>query len=111
MAREKHTDDLRNVNEGDSVTLETHLGQTFEEVECVTRTTERADPRSGEIRQSKIWQFETPVGTVVANILDGLRSSEDDPDFPQHSKLWNLDEEEGLGYIASVEILGPRKEA
>ena len=107
---ESHTDDLRNVNENDDVTITTTEGETFD-AHCKMRQTQNADPRTGEVRETKIWLFDTPDGEVAASILDGLKSSPDDPDFPQHSALYNTGEEESLGYIESVQIHGPRLES
>lgn len=102
MTEDQHTDDLRNVNEGDTVTIRTTEGETFHEVECLFRRVQQADPRSGEVRETTIWRFDTPHGEAAASILDGLRSSPNDPEFPQHSELWNLDEGCAMGFIESV---------
>jgi hypothetical protein len=113
---EEHTTDLRNVNENDVVTIETTEGRRFAEVECVSRQSERADPRSGEVRQSIIWQFNINGRDLVATIIDGLKSSPDDPDFPVHKEasLGNVGEYDGwvnLGYFDTVEIYGPKLES
>jgi hypothetical protein len=107
---ESHTDDLRNVNENDHVTITTSEGETFD-AHCKMRQTQNADPRSGEVRETKLWIFETPHGELAASILDGLKSSPDDPDFPQHSELYNSEEGENYGYVESVQIHGPRLES
>lgn len=106
---ERHTDELRNVDEGDIVTIETTAGRLFREVECVSRQTQRADPRTGEIRQSQIWQFEVADRDLTVSIVDGLRSSPEDPDFPKHKEasLGNVGEYEGwvtVGYFDVVDI-------
>lgn len=110
MSTDKHTADLRNVCEDDHVTLTTSEGETFEAT-CTHYLINNADPRSGEVRETTIWRFETPWGHAAATITDGLRSAEDDPDFPQHSELWHLDEGDGMGYITTVEIHGPKLDA
>lgn len=105
MAEDQHTDDLRNVNEGDSLHIHTSEGENFS-AECQDVLVQNADPRSGEIRETTIWLFETPKGRLSASILEGLKSSPDDPDFPQHSALYSMDTDGTLGYIESVEIHG-----
>lgn len=100
----ENTADLRNVVEGDTVTIETTDGHTLE-VECVRYDKQHADPRSGEIRETNIWQFEGDRNATVS-FTDGLKSSEDDPDFPIHNEVWDVDEEETLGYIESLTIAG-----
>lgn len=102
---EQHSDDLRKVREGDTLEIETTEGETLD-VECTSRQVQNADPRSGEIRETKIWQFETDSGSIAASIIDGLKSSSDEADFPRHSELWHMDEERNLGYIESLTLLG-----
>lgn len=103
MGMQEHTDDLRNVNKGDEVTITTSEGETIEGG-CVSRETQRADPRTGEVRETTIWMFddENNARTLCVNITDGLRSSPDDPEFPQHSELWDPVAEENAGYIESL---------
>jgi hypothetical protein len=106
MGDETHTDDLRNVTDGDSVTLHTTEGETFD-VECNYHSVDNADPRSGEVRETKTWIFQNQAGEeICAAITDGLRSSPDDPEFPQHSQLWDSTAGENLGYIESLSIHG-----
>lgn len=107
---EAHTDDLRNVNQNDEVHLYTTEGENFSAY-CESVETQHADPRSGEVRETTIWMFDTPKGTLAASIIEGLLSSEDDPEFPQHTELWALEREATLGYIETVEIHGQRLEA
>lgn len=102
---DQHTDDLFNVNEDDELHIYTTEGENFS-AECESRKLQRADPRSGEIRQTNIWRFDTPKGTLAASILDGLKSSEDDPDFPQHSALYAVESGETLGYVESLDLQG-----
>lgn len=101
---DKHTDDLRTVREGDTVELTTTEDQTFE-ASCLNVDKQHADPRSGEIRETTTWLFEMDGGKAAAGITNGLKSSPDDPDFPIHSELWHLDEEDGMGYIEHVSEL------
>lgn len=107
---DEHTADLHNVVTNDSVTLTTTEGETFDAT-CTDRSVQRADPRSGEVRETTIWTFDTPYGEAAASILNGLKSSPDDPDFPVHSELWHMDEGDGMGYIETVQIHGPQLEA
>lgn len=102
----EHTDDLRNVREGDTVVITPEQGEAFS-CECTDYSVENADPRSGEIRETKIWEFTNVDVKLYASILDGLRSSEDDPEFPQHSELWDASLERNLGYIEKLTIRGP----
>ena len=100
----EHTADLRNVVEGDSVTIETRGGDTFD-VECFFHQQQQADPRSGEVRETNIWRLKNENRLLAVSITDGLKSSPDDPDFPIHNEVWDEDEEVGLGYIESVNTL------
>ena len=60
------------------------IGRTFEEVECHIRTTERSDLDSGELRETHIWASVSKSKNLTVSIIEGLRSSEDDPDLPLH---------------------------
>jgi hypothetical protein len=116
MERQTHTEDLRNVHETDVVTIETTTGRRFAEVECVSCQTQQADTRSGEVRETIIWRFDVNGRDLVASIVDGLKSSPDDPDFPVHKEasLGNVGEYDGwvnLGYFETVEIHGISIEA
>lgn len=103
---EQHSSDLRNVREGDTVEITTTGGETFE-ADCTGRQTNMADPQSGHIRETRIWQFTAPgLTTMAATIVDGLKSSPNDPDFPQHSELWDMENESGMGYIEDLRIYG-----
>ena len=53
----RHCADLRNVTEGDAVTIETSTGHTFNEVECITYQNSVAAPETAEVRDSKLWEF------------------------------------------------------
>ena len=122
----ENTADLRNVVEGDTVTIETTEGHTFE-AECVSYEKQHADPRSGEVRETNVWQFEGDRNVAVS-FTDGLKSSPDDPEFetrdnesphscasqscsaqfPVHNEVWDSDEEESIGYIESLTIAGAK---
>lgn len=97
----EHTDDLRNVNEGDSVTLTTTEGHTFD-VECIGVERQHAAPETGEITETNIWLF---GDSLAASITDGL-ASRPEQEFPQYSALWDMDAEEGYGYIEELKIHG-----
>lgn len=106
MSDEQHVEDLRNVEEGDRVTLETNEEHAFD-AECVSRETERADPRTGEIREIKTWEFDIHGSRVFATITDGLAGHTGEiGQFPEHSALWDSDAEENLGYITGLHIHG-----
>lgn len=98
----EHTSDLRSVEEGDTVILETTEGEHFE-AECTNRQIQHADPRSGEIRETNIWQFDAVEYLPTVMIVDGLKSSPDDPDFPLHKEVYDEQQEGTMGYIESVE--------
>ena len=102
---EEHTADLRNVNENDTVVLETTEGEHFEAT-CTSRERQNADPRSGEIRETHIWLFDAVEYQPAISITDGLKSSPDDPDFPVHKEVYDRQQEGTMGYVESVEIMG-----
>lgn len=105
MARETHADDIRNVREGDEVEITTTEGETFEAT-CTKRQHEQAAPESGEVRETTMWFFDAVEYQPVVSILDGLRSSPDDPEFPQHSEMWDRQQQGAIGYIETVSIFG-----
>lgn len=104
MPQDKHTDDLKNVNEGDRVEITTTEGKNIT-VDCIRRCVQRADPRNGKIRETEIWTFQAHgmdgAVTLYASILNGHK-----PDLPRHSSVWNEDAEVNLGYITDVQIEG-----
>jgi len=102
---EKHSEDLRNVREGDTVTIQTTEDESFQ-VTCTHTQTNHADPRSGEVRETNLWLFDSFDHSLAASITDGLKSSSDDAEFPQHSQVWDKDAEESIGYIESLTIHG-----
>lgn len=102
---DEHTDDIRNVREGDTVELTTTEGETFE-AECVDYSVEHADPRSGEVRETRMWEFSAVEYRPVVSITEGLKSSPDDPDFPIHNEIWDLQQEGTMGYVAELSIYG-----
>lgn len=111
MEQTTHTDDLRNVREGDTVTVTTTEGETFDEVECAFREVHHADPRSGEIRETTLWSFDVGDKDLTVSIVEGLKSSEDDPDFPLHkgSSLGVIGKADGWtpkGHFESLQIHG-----
>lgn len=102
---EEHTADFRNVREGDSVTIHTTRGESFD-VECERFEKEQADPRSGEVRETRIWTLVGDSRTLTVAIVDGLRSSESDPDFPIHHPIFEVESEAGIGYVESLDLHG-----
>lgn len=106
MEERTHTDDLRDVQEGDRVTFETTTGDSFE-ADCVSREVQNADPRTGEIRKTTFWEFQAhdvsvPI-QIFASVIDGLKSSPNDPDFPIHNEALNTTAECNIGYITEIE--------
>jgi hypothetical protein len=98
----EHTDDLRNVREGDGVVLTTSNGSQIR-TKCFDVSVEHADERTGEVRETTMWRFQPEI---VVSITDGLRSSPDDPEFPIHNEAYAPRAEESIGFIESVKILG-----
>lgn len=105
MARDHHIDDLLAVREGDDVSFTT-TGDLAASVECVEKERQSADPRTGEVRDTTIWTFEQGDTTLYASIVDGLKSSENDPDFPVSSEVYDPDAETSHGYINTLQIHG-----
>ena len=105
MADESHPDDIRNIAEGDEVVIETASGDTLD-MTCTEIRKENADPRTGEIRETTMWFFDLGGEEVVLSRVEGLRSSESDPEFPVDKPVWNIDQEQGYGYVESLNLLG-----
>ena len=104
MEQSVHNDDLWSVREGDTVEIVTSKGHVFEAT-CTNRQTENAHPVTGEIRETTIWQFDAIEYTPAVTITNGLKSREDDPDFPIHNAVWCTSQEENLGYINEITVL------
>jgi len=100
---EEHCDQIRSVSEGDTVTISTTNGNIFDAT-CEMKDTQYADPRSGEIRETRIWLFNAVEFMPIVSILDGLKSSPDDPDFPVHKQVYCRDTEQSLGFIDRIDI-------
>ena len=105
----QHTSELRDVSQGDSVTIHTTEGQTFNEIECDMHQRLNADPRSGEVRETHLWAFTVAEADLTVSIIDGLKSHPEQDPFPRHKpaslgKRGNYDGWEQLGYIESIEI-------
>lgn len=102
---DKHTSSLNDVREGNRISATIEGSEVFV-ADCAEYTEEHADERTGEIRLTKMWIFEDADEDrqLVASILEGLKSSPDDPEFPQHSPLWDMDAEETVGYITELNI-------
>jgi len=97
----EHCDEVREISEGDEVTLTTTTGETIEGT-CKDKQKRNADPRTGEIRETTMWMIQNSARLVVFSIVEGLKSSPDDPDFPVYKPAWDNDSEEEVGYIESV---------
>ncbi|AGM11578.1 hypothetical protein M199_gp088 [Halogranum tailed virus 1] len=107
---ESHTDDVRNIAEGDDVTIETTEGDTLN-MTCSDIEKHNADPRTGEVRETTIWHFDLNGEEVVLSRVEGLRSSPSDPEFPVDKTIWHCGLENNLGYAATVQIHGPDVQA
>lgn len=106
----EHDAAIRGVYEENEVTLDLSNGETIN-AECIHRSRNSADERSGKIRTTYVWTFDIAdgdrLGTV--SIVDGMRSSENGPEFPIHKKLSTTDklardgDWQTKGYITTVE--------
>jgi hypothetical protein len=105
MAEDAHTEDLRTVHEGDTVEIVTSENEAFE-AKCVEKEIYNADPRTGEVRETRSWHFDAVEHQPVVTIIDGLRSSPDDPEFPIHKSMWDSQQEGSMGYINDLTICG-----
>jgi len=105
MEGQTHTEDLRNVQEGDTVEIVTSEYEAFE-AKCVETEVHSADPRTGVVRETRIWHFDAVEHQPVVTIIDGLRSSPDDPEFPLHKAMWDSQQEGSMGYIKDLTIYG-----
>ena len=115
MGEPQHSANLRNVNKGDSVTIETTGGRRFREVKCTDFIKKHADPRTGEIRETSLWEFDISglgdMEVLTVSIVEGLKSSPDDPDFPVHKNgsagiIGHRDSWESVGHFEEIEIHG-----
>jgi len=102
----KHCADLCNVTEGDSVTIETSSGRTFDQVECVTLDRWSPGEQNAESTGILTWEFDTHPNSekvLRTSIIEGT-SSLDSVELPVH-KTATLNGEP-VGYFDSVEIHG-----
>lgn len=100
---EEHTSELRQIREGDRVSIETTDGESLE-ADCTSY--EKQHSRNPDIvRTSFYWYFEFDGEKAVATIVEGLKSSPDEAEYPRHKKLFNLSNETGMGYITSIEVM------
>lgn len=99
---DEHTKDLRDIDEGDNVILETSEGEKIE-AECIDYHSHNAkDPEI--IMEDNLWEFRTADDDdVVAGVTDGLKHREDMAPFPRHKPLYDKDREKSLGYIVEIE--------
>lgn len=102
---DQNTEDVRNITEGDRVTVETDEEQTFD-LTCDTVETRQAqDPDA--VRETRTWTFYDQRGRkMILQITDGLRRFEWQEEFPHHRPLFDESVEEGVGYITNVQIHG-----
>ena len=107
MGESQHTSDLRNVKEGDGVTFTTSDGETYNAT-CTNYDEQHADERSGEVRTTSIWTLDIDGlgGRADVAIVDGLKSSPEQDDFPRYHEIWQGKDKPTLGYIEKVQIHG-----
>lgn len=103
MTKQTHADSISHVREGDTVTITTSEGHQFE-AECVAYDERNAAERTGEIRKTVMWFFDAIEYQPVVTIIQGLRSSDNDPDFPIHKKIWDHQQKQEMGYIECMTI-------
>lgn len=103
MSNPKHDAKLYDVQEGDSVNFTTTSGATFDG-RCSNYQIQYADERTGEVRTTMIWDFTSEDRNVIVSILNGLKSSDADPDFPLHKASWESTTQTSIGYIKDLEI-------
>ncbi len=96
-------EDLRNVDEGDDVTLTT-TEDTFM-AKCVSRDS-HDDPDPDKVREYTTLRFEQEGAECMVQITDGLRSFEWEAEYPRHTPLFDEDNEVSLGHITEVKIHG-----
>jgi hypothetical protein len=101
---DKHTEDLRNVREGDTVVITPTDGGAFTcectDAQVVTRR------QYHRCRETKIWEFTNVDVKIYASILDGLSFVADDTDLPQHSEMYDASLDQNIGYIEKLTIRG-----
>ena len=97
-------DDLRNVNEGDDVTLTTD-DESDLRATCTSRS-KRNDPDPDKVREYTTLRFEQEGAEWLVQITDGLKSFEWEAEYPRHTPLYDEYNEVGLGYITGVKIHG-----
>ena len=89
MGEPQHSADLRNMKEGDGVTFTTSDGETYNAT-CTNYDEQHADERSGEVRTTSIWTLDIDGfgGRADVAIVDGLKSSPEQDDFPRYHEIW-----------------------
>ena len=99
---ESHTYDIRNIEEGDEVIIETSEGHRLD------MTCEKYEYHHGQnpdlVREAHIWHFDLGGDEVTMVRHEGLRESSDMKPFPHDKVIWNFGEDVGCGYAESVNI-------
>ena len=96
--------DLRNVREGDDVTLTTEEHDRLPAV-CTSRSKVN-DPDPEKVREYTTLKFEQEGAECIVQITDCLKSFEWETPYPRHTPLYDEDNEVTLGYITGVKIHG-----
>ena len=97
-------DDLRNVTEGDDVTLTTDDEGDLRAT-CISRS-KHNDPDPEKVREYTTLNFEQEGAECIVQITDGLKSFEWETPYPRHTPLYDEDNKVTLGYITGVKIHG-----
>jgi hypothetical protein len=101
---ESHTEDLRNVREGDTIDVETSEGDTFR-MTC-TGYSHNHDQDPDKVREYRTWDFEQEGAEVVIQITDGLKSFEWETEYRRHTPMYDSTSDVSLGYITDLTIYG-----
>ena len=96
--------DLRNVREGDDVTLTTEEHDALPAT-CINRQNWN-DQDPDKVREYTMLRFEQEDSECVVQITDGLRSYEWETPYPRHTPLYDETNSVGLGHITAVKIHG-----
>lgn len=97
-------EDLRNVREGDDVTL------TTTEHEALPATCTERDNWNDQdpevVREYTVLRFEQEGTECMVQITDGLKRFEWEAEYPRHTPLFDETSEISLGHITGVKIHG-----
>lgn len=99
-----HSDDLTNVNENDTLTVETADGNRIE-ITCTNRSVHNS-PDPDLIRETTTWTFDHDGDTLMTKRTEGIAGHPNAGPFPKDVPLVNTDTDDTIGFITSVELMG-----